>query len=449
MPDYQKSSAVKNLFPDKKNTILDKQNLFNNGTLCPFQKEGFFMLTEKHKRNFMLGLLFTAKSIPPVFFLMGLPIILRLQGHSLSSIGLFQLASLPYLLKFFWAPILDKNSHRENHYKSWILATGIAVGVSVLLLGFWGPDKNLHILFGIIMAVSLLTATLDIAISSLYIKLLSYEERGLGAAGKILAVNIATMFGSGLLVMVYHHRGWAMLTSITGGLVLISLSVLVFLEEPPDKENAPQSSAIPWAGIWGFFARVGMVRWMMLLVCKSTSITAVFFIIRPLLVDQGYNPDTIAFLTGMFAVAVGALTSMAAGMKKIQQWILRRRVTLLTSVALNAAAVALFMSVYFLGSPLWLVYLAITIINVAISFVSVVSGTLVMDFSQSGSEGIDYSLQMTAIHAGGLGMAAISGIMAEYMGYGNFFIFHTILGCGLILLTAILFRGDWVPKNEK
>ncbi len=51
------------------------------------------MLTDKHRRNVMLALLFTAKSIPPSFFLMGLPIILRLQGHSLASIGLFQLFS--------------------------------------------------------------------------------------------------------------------------------------------------------------------------------------------------------------------------------------------------------------------------------------------------------------------------------------------------------------------
>ncbi|PIE71500.1 MAG: hypothetical protein CSA22_03060 [Deltaproteobacteria bacterium] len=31
-----------------------------------------------------------------------------------------------YLLKFFWAPILDKNSYRKNHYNSWIRATGIS-----------------------------------------------------------------------------------------------------------------------------------------------------------------------------------------------------------------------------------------------------------------------------------------------------------------------------------
>ncbi len=422
---------------------------FNFLVMNRFVYKEFFMLTDKHKRNVMLGLLFTAKSIPASFFLMGLPIILRLQKHSLASIGLFQLASLPYLLKFFWAPILDRNNHRKNHYKSWIVATGMGVGLWILLLGFFEPSKGIQLLFAMIMGISLLTATLDIAISSLYIKLFSYEERGLGSAGKIFAVNIATMFGSGLLVMVYHHWGWVVLTNITGGIILFSLPALVFLKEPANRREELKGSIIPWAGIWSFFTRTGMGKWMVLLVCKSTSITAVFFMIRPLLVDQGYDPDAIAFLTGMFAVAVGALTSMAAGMKKIQQWILRRRVTLLASVAFNAAAVALFVPVYFLGSPLWLVYIAVTVINVAISFVSVVSGTLVMDFSKSGSEGIDYSLQMTAIHAGGLGMAAISGIMAEYMGYGNFFIFHTVLGCGLILLTAMLFQGDWVPKNKR
>ncbi len=41
-----------------------------------------------------------------------------------------------------------------------------------------------------------------------------------------------------------------------------------------------------------------------------------------------------------------------------------------------------------------------------------------MDFSKTGSEGVDCSLQMTTIHAGGLGMAAISGI------YGLWEFFH-------------------------
>ncbi len=300
-----------------------------------------------------------------------------------------------------------------------------------------------------IIGISLLTATLDIAISSLYIKLLSYEERGLGAAGKIFAVNIATMFGSGLLVIVYHHWGWGMLTGMMGSIILFSLTALVFLEEAPNKEEGLKPLPTPRAEVWRFFTRTGMGRWMVLLVCNSTSISAVFFMIRPLLVDQGYATDTIAFLTGMFAVAVGALTSMAAATEKIQRCLLRRRTSLIACTVFNACAVVLFVAVYFLGSPLWLVYIAVTLINAAISFVSVVSGTLVMDFSQPGSEGIDYSLQMTAIHVGGLGMAAVSGLMADVMGYGNFFIFHAVLGCGLILLVIMLFQGDWIPKNNR
>ncbi|PIE69789.1 MAG: hypothetical protein CSA21_00575 [Deltaproteobacteria bacterium] len=419
-----------------------------------FDDESFFyrrewkMLTDRYQRNLILGLLFTAKSIPSSFFLMGLPIILRLQGHSLSSIGLFQLASIPYLLKFLWAPALDRTSYRKNHFKSWVLATGIGLGVSLFLLGFFAPARKIQLLFVIIMAISLLSATLDIAISSLYIKLLSYKERGLGAAGKIIAVNIARIFGSGLLVMVYNHWGWGILTSIMAGITLLSLSALIFLEEPVTKREYLKSSISPWTQIRHFFDRIGMGRWMVLLACNSTSISAVFLMIRPLLVDQGYTPDTIAFLTGIFAVAVGALASMATGIEKIQQFLLRRRASLIACTVFNACAVALFVPVYFLGSPLWLVYIAITLINAAISFISVIIGTLVMDFSQSGSEGFDYSLQMTAIQGGGLVMSAISGILADVIGYGNFFIFQSILGCGLILLITTLFQGNWVPKTD-
>ncbi len=394
----------------------------------------------------MLGLLFTAKNIPSSFFIMGLPIILRLQGHSLSSIGLFQLASLPYLLKFFWAPILDKNSYRKNHYKSWILATGISFAASIFLLSFFGPAREIQPFFLMIITISLLSATLDIAISSLYIKLLTYEERGGGAAGRIIAVNIARIFGSGLLVMIYNHWGWVLLTSIMAGIILLSLTALILLEEPVNKKKKLKPSGPLSAGIRGFFVRTGMGRWTVLLVCNSTSISAVFLMIRPLLVDQGYSPDTIAFLTGIFAVVVGVLASVATGMKRIQHCLLNRRVSLIACTVFNACAVALFVPLYFLGSPLWLVYLAITCLNAAISFVSVVIGTLVMDFSQSGSEGLDYSLQMTASQAGGLGMAVISGIMVDVIGYGTFFLFHTAVSCGLILLIVVLFQGNWVPK---
>ncbi len=396
----------------------------------------------------MLGLLFAAKNIPSSFFIMGLPIILRLQGHSLSSIGLFQLASLPYLLKFFWAPVLDKNSSRKNHYKSWILATGIGFASSIFLLSFFGPAKEIQPLFLMIIAISLLSATLDIAISSLYIKLLSYQERGQGAAGRIIAVNIARIFGSGLLVMIYNHWGWVPLTNIMGGIILLSLIALVFLEEPANKRERLKSSGSFFAGIRVFFARTGMGRWTILLVCNSTSISAVFLMIRPLLVDQGYSPDSIAFLTGIFAVAVGVLASLATGMKRVQHYLLNRRAALIACTVFNACAVALFVPLSFLGSPLWLVYLAITCLNAAISFVSVVIGTLVMDFSQSGSEGLDYSLQMTAGQTGSLIMAAISGIVADMIGYGNFFLFHVAVSCGLIFLVLALFRGDWVPKAD-
>ena len=69
------------------------------------------------RRHIILGLLFMAKSIPLVFFTMGLPVILRLEGLPLETIGFLQLTGLPYLLKFLWAPLLDRNGRQAGHYK--------------------------------------------------------------------------------------------------------------------------------------------------------------------------------------------------------------------------------------------------------------------------------------------------------------------------------------------
>ena len=50
------------------------------------------------KKYVILALLFMAKTIPQIFFIMALPVILRIEGYSLKTIGLLQLAGVPFLL---------------------------------------------------------------------------------------------------------------------------------------------------------------------------------------------------------------------------------------------------------------------------------------------------------------------------------------------------------------
>ena len=98
--------------------------------------KGFFELSEKDRRNFLLLVL--------LYFLQGIPMGLAggsvpflLKSHlSYSQIGVYSLAIYPYSLKLLWSPIVDAVwSSRIGRRKSWILPIQTMSGFGMLWLG--------------------------------------------------------------------------------------------------------------------------------------------------------------------------------------------------------------------------------------------------------------------------------------------------------------------------
>lgn len=399
----------------------------------------------RDRRYVVLAFLFMARTVPTIFFLMALPVIFRLEGFSLEVIALLQLAGVPYLMKFLWAPLLDRGGAGRGHYKRWVLGSGLVCGSLLLLLGTLDLHHHFGCLVALILAISVATATQDIAISALYIKLFSFAERGTGSSTKVLGLNLGSILGSGFFLVVYNHLGWQACVSGMGGLVLLALASLPLLSE--GQQPCEGTGGLQWTAIFSFFKARGMVRWSALIILNSLSLSAVFFIMKPFLVDRGVNTDTIAFLVGFYGMTVAALTAMATGTSRFQRYLLRRRATYIHSVVISAASVALFVFFALSAVPgLWL-YPAVALINVAMTIATVVSATLVMDFSRRGLASIDYALQMTGIHLGGMIMACLSGVIVAAVGYPVFFLAQVLFAGLMILITAGLFRGDWISAG--
>src|SRR5689334_18065525 len=80
----------------------------------------------------LLGTLYFAQGLPFGFFVQAIPVILRKAGVSLSAIGFVSLLTLPWALKFLWAPYLDRAYLPSvGRRRTWILAMQIA-GMFVL-----------------------------------------------------------------------------------------------------------------------------------------------------------------------------------------------------------------------------------------------------------------------------------------------------------------------------
>ncbi len=86
----------------------------------------------------LLFSLYWAQGLPVGFMTHALPVILRAQGVSLAHIGGFGLLMLPWSIKIFWAPWVDRHAISHlGHYRSWIFTRSVFDGGCTLYFIFF------------------------------------------------------------------------------------------------------------------------------------------------------------------------------------------------------------------------------------------------------------------------------------------------------------------------
>ena len=86
--------------------------------------------------------LYLAQSIPMSFFSTVMPVIMRTENFSLTSIGLIQLIKLPWIIKFLWAPMIDRSSNSLGKYKQWIMLSELFYALIIFGIGFLSLETN-------------------------------------------------------------------------------------------------------------------------------------------------------------------------------------------------------------------------------------------------------------------------------------------------------------------
>ena len=150
-----------------------------------------------------LGGLSFASGLPYFFFNETIPLWLAQEGMSLAGIGLATGASMPWVLKFLWAPVVDRLGSRRTWIRTCLL---LLAAVTVLLAG---ADPAHHgAALGVLLLVYLtLSATQDIAIDAYTIETTSGRELGVANSVRIAAYRGASFVSSALLVWVAARRG--------------------------------------------------------------------------------------------------------------------------------------------------------------------------------------------------------------------------------------------------
>jgi predicted MFS family arabinose efflux permease len=383
--------------------------------------------------------LYIAQSIPMSFFSTVIPVIMRQENYSLESIGLLQLVKLPWIFKFLWAPLIDNVSRSARRNRRTVIFSELFYAAVILSIALFDLQTDFRLIIALMIVAFIASATQDIAVDIFAIRILKPAERSIGNSMQSAGSFTGTLFGTGVLLIAYHYFGWTNLLMLLALFVIFAVVPMLVYRSPEPVEADPKTS-ISLAEIWRFFAEKGKHKRVLILVFYYSGIIGILTMLKPFLVDHGYNVKQIGLMSGIFGTSVAALSAFAGG------WIVKkagRRLSMYMFMTVSLLAAIWFWVMSFSVPSLPALYGGIALLWGAYGLSTVAIYTTAMDIVRKGREGTDFTVQIVITHLSSLVIAVLSGKVADIVGYTRLFGIEIIF-C-LIAMAVLVYA---LPTNR-
>ena len=372
----------------------------------------------------VLACLYTAQTLPGHFASNAIPVIMRLEGIPLDRIGLMSLISLPWALKCFWAPLVDRYGGPRNHYRKWALAMQGMFAAATLATATLDLRRDLGFIAILSTLSYMFAATQDVAVDAYATRSLRPEQRGVGNGVQSGANLLGVVLGSGAALALYVEAGWeTTLTVLAVASILLGFPLVVARERPLVNERRAS-----FRDLVTLFRVPEVARLTPVLATACGGIFSATVMCRPLLVDKGYDWRLVALISAALPLS-GVPAAVGAGFA-IRRWGAGR----ILSGALITGAVAggvLAATARYGMSTIWL-GLGLILLQIAFGILSAALNTMAMGFARPGSEGSDFTVLASVAFAGGMLPMAAAGFVAQRFGY------NTAFTCSGVLCLAVL-----------
>lgn len=369
------------------------------------------------------------------FFTTVVPVIMRQESYSLESIGLLQLVKIPWILKFLWAPVIDKKANTLLQYKKWILFSELFYAVIILSIGFFSLQTDFTLIVTLVIIAIFASATQDIATDALAILTLKKEQRSMGNAIQSVGGFLGALIGSGILLLIYNYLGWKAL--------LIGLAAFVFIALLPlrwfnyELRNKPDTRQVSGKSILSFFTQKGIGKHIVFLLLSSAGLSGIMSMLKPYMVDFGYKINEIGFISGILGTSVAAVMAIISGL--ILKNIGIRKSLILFSF-LSIIVGICFTSIHISGFNITGITIATCLLWGVYGMINVAIFTIAMNWARHGSEGTDFTIQIVISQLGALLIAGLSGFIAHRINYNGLFIIETILSIITLFYVIFVYR---------
>lgn len=384
----------------------------------------------------MFFCLYIAQSIPSSFFATALQVMMREAHYSLATIGLLQLVKLPWVLKFLWSPVVDRNCLTAKDFRHLIISSEVVYAFFILLAGFLEISEDLYLIIILVCLSLVASATQDIATDALAI--LTHQDKDKSMVNSMQSMGSfgGALVGSGLLLVVLHHFGWHVVTPFLAAFVLLML-VPFMMHRNTLTIHKELSQRARLTDFVSFFAQGAIWRQIGFLLLYYASIIGILSMTRPWLVDLGYSMKEIGVMSGVVGTSFAFCASFLAGLivKKTGVFISR----ILFSFFILVTSLY-FLLISLLDSPAaYLLYLGVILLWCSYGMATIVVYTSSMECVRVGREGTDFTIQTVLTHLSSIIIAVVSGALADRLGYSGLFAVEVAIAAISLAYVMLLF----------
>lgn len=250
-----------------------------------------------------VGLLYVAQGFPFGIFNECIPVYLRVHGISLREIGFFSLLGLPWSIKVFWAPLVD----RFGRFQVWIAASLLAMAGLLFAMPAVDMTQPTAILWIIFLGFTVASATQDVAIDGYTIGLLDKHEIGTANGIRVSAYRVALIIGGGGIVALAESIEWGILFVCVGLLFLLLAGSAM---AAPAVHRDQQARLHPVRGLSTWIKRPAALGVLFFILTYKLGDAAMTPMIKPFWVDSGMSLVEI----GMIQTTLGVLATIAGAL---------------------------------------------------------------------------------------------------------------------------------------
>lgn len=353
-------------------------------------------------------------------------------GTSNTTIGVLSYVAIPYLLKFLWAPFLDRYPlPLFGRRRGWMIVFQIGIAAAIALLAVQNPAATLLPIAICAVAIVFLSASQDIVIDAYRTDVSLPHERGLAAAANNLGYRAAAWLAFAVALTVADALGsdamaWRIaMLGLAATMLAFTLATILapeakYTEAPP--RTLRESVVTPLRELLGTPGAAALIALVMLFKVGDAFALKLF---TPFMMDVGFSKTEIGWVAKAVMTTSAIAGAVLGGLWMVKLGLLR---SMLFFGVLQAVSNLAYYLLAVVGRDYPLMVAGVAIDNLAGGMGNVASVALIMALCHARFSAFQYALLSAFALLPRYSLGGPAGWLADFAGWETYYIVSFLMG---------------------